>query len=316
LRIRLGARVVVPIVLLIGLVATVTATSAGAGPGATSLQGQVRDEQTGLPVDVCISVVDSAGLQVLLSGTSGDGWFQLDVPQPVDPNGYRLAFFVPDGDDCQAPARVGDPFPVWWQDIAQVPFDPTTPPGGATAVLAGSASLDICLGREAPATGPCPPPPDGHVTGTVRTIGEAPVAEACVVGLMSGPGGDVALAVTDAEGRYDLGGLPTNDSFVMGVLPPFSTAEGPCQFDGPPQPYPTGSLQPVWYGDVWIDLAVIVAIDDPEPVALAAGATPVTAPSSGIDFCLTTAPGDVVPRPSCATQVAAMPVEVAPRFTG
>jgi hypothetical protein len=144
-------------------------------------------------------------------------------------------------------------------------------------------------------------PPTGNTTlsGTVVTTGNAPVANACVFLLSSS---FVFQAITNSAGNWSLGGLPDSDQFAIGVVPPFVGTNGPCANDGPPPVSAPGELQPVFVRDGWIDLsdpALVGGNTDPFAYATARGATVFTTSTSGIQACLTTAPGNVVPRPAC-----------------
>jgi hypothetical protein len=145
-------------------------------------------------------------------------------------------------------------------------------------------------------------PPTGNTTlsGSVVTTGNVPVASACIF-VLSSPS-FVFSAITDGAGNWSLGGLPDSYQFAIGVVPPFNGTNGPCANNGPPPVPGPGELQPVFVGDGWIDLsdpALVGGTGDPFTYAVARGATVFTGTTGGIQACLTSAPGNVVPRPSC-----------------
>ncbi len=87
---------------------------------------------------------------------------------------------------------------------------------------------------------------------------------------------------------------------VIGVIPPFDVGFGPCRSQGPPPVPAAGQLQPEFYADTWVNLADQALLSDP----YGWGHGPRRpkhhySRSAGIDVCLTTDPGTVVPRPSC-----------------
>jgi hypothetical protein len=158
----------------------------------------------------------------------------------------------------------------------------------------------------------------GPISGRVVTGGSTPLAGVCVFLLEADQGG-VALAITGADGSYRFDAAPVDVDLVVGFLPPFIGPDGPCQpGNGPPPTPPAGALQPVAYRDVFIDLSNPTLLQNPFAVLVAAGAQTVRAGATGIDACLTSAPGTQVPRPSCvsATPIASPALMLAPRFTG
>jgi LPXTG-motif cell wall-anchored protein len=71
----------------------------------------------------------------------------------------------------------------------------------------------------------------------------------------------------------------------------------------------------VFYSNVWLNLADPALLNDAGGWALAHGATLITQPTSGINACLTTAPGSVVPRPTCIAALPSTGTDVAPTLT-
>ncbi len=144
-------------------------------------------------------------------------------------------------------------------------------------------------------------PPAGatSLSGVVVTNNGIPVNQACVFVLATG---GVFLGVTDSNGEWSVGGLPDDYSFAVGIIPPFVGTFGPCAENGPPPVPAAGELQPVFAGDVWIDLEdpyLTGGLGDPFLFATNAGATIFSDTTSGIEACLTNAPGSQVPRPPC-----------------
>lgn len=170
-----------------------------------------------------------------------------------------------------------------------------------------------------------PPVGTTSLSGTVITKGGAAVSGACVYAL-SAPS-FVFATVADKKGHWSMTGLPDDWVYAIGVIPPYTGAYGPCADDGPPPVSGPGELQPVFYPDIWIDLAdpeLTGGMGDPHVFAVAAGATVFSDSTSDLVSCLTSAPGSVVPRPPCIAPVApttpttvfpAPPVTTAPPTT-
>ena len=181
-----------------------------------------------------------------------------------------------------------------------VAVDPATPafsgwelqvtavaPGGSPEAL-GSTSLYI--GNPVGTT---------TLSGSVITTGGGPVAAACIY-VLSATG--VFPSLTDDDGQWSVPNLPDDHVFAVGVIPPFVGPFGPCAAEGPPPTSGPGELQPVFVGDIWIDLtdpALVGNQANPFAFAVSQGATTFSDTTAGIEACLTTAPGDVVPRPAC-----------------
>lgn len=150
-------------------------------------------------------------------------------------------------------------------------------------------------------------PPSGttSLSGVVITDGGVPVFQACVF-ILSSPSA-VFLAITDASGAWSVTGLPDTYSFAIGVVPPFVGTFGPCAEAGPPPVPGPGDLQPVFYDNIWIDLAdplLTGGLGDPFDFAVNAGATVFSSSASGLESCLTAAPPEMVPRPPCVVLAA------------
>jgi hypothetical protein len=137
------------------------------------------------------------------------------------------------------------------------------------------------------------------LSGRVITTDAAPVAQACIFVLSRLA---VFQAISDESGDWSLGGLPDDYLFAVAAVPPFVGSNGPCANDGPPPAPRRGELQPVFFDDIWIDLTdpeLIGGQNNPYDYAIAHGAVSFADTTAGIEFCLTSAPGTVVPRPSC-----------------
>jgi hypothetical protein len=128
-------------------------------------------------------------------------------------------------------------------------------------------------------------------------------------------GGVLGFAVTDADGRWTLTGLPVNFDFVVAAIPPFGTGPNGCQTDGPPPVPAAGALQPEFYDDTWADLSdqnllsgPFAWANDPKSphpaIALRNNRT-------GIDFCLTTETGRATERSSCDPRLSQTPTVTA-----
>ncbi len=144
-----------------------------------------------------------------------------------------------------------------------------------------------------------PPAGSTSLSGVVVTNDGVPVDQACIFVLATGA---VFPGITDSNGEWSVGGLPDNYSFAVGVIPPFEGTFGPCAENGPPPVPPVGELQPVFVGDIWVDLSdpyLTGGLGDPFVFAVNAGATVFTDTTTGIEACLTNAPGSQVPRPPC-----------------
>jgi hypothetical protein len=131
------------------------------------------------------------------------------------------------------------------------------------------------------------------------------LANVCVFVLGSDRNG-TAQTMTDAQGNWSISGLPTGFNVVVGFVPFFNGSGGPCQNDGPPPVPQAGQLQPVFYSNIWANLADPNLLNDPYTWAVDHGATVFSAPTANVDACITDAAGTVVPRPSCTLSVPAV----------
>ena len=176
--------------------------------------------------------------------------------------------------------------------------DPTQalPADGATQVKAGSSTA-ACLSQTALVVS-CAEP--AVLSGRVTVPGGGPAPYTCVFAL--GPSGEGQLSVADASGNWTATGLPNDMQFIVGFIAAFGPPDQPCQFDGPPPTPPAGALQPVFYQNVWVDLATLTADDSQINAydwAIEHGAQLVPGNSANINACLSTVAGSVVPRPDC-----------------
>ncbi len=226
-------------------------------------------------------------------GDDGRWTFQTDdVDGPVS-----LAFYVVADFNCATTVVASEYLPSWYENQPFVDTNPVTavPPAGATQVDPGSTDIVACL-----APGELPircAVPTTTLSGLVVSGGPVPISQACIFAL--GPSGPVGQTVTGDDGRWTIADLPINFPFVIGVIPPFDVGFGPCRSQGPPPVPAAGQLQPEFYADTWVNLADQALLSDPYGWGTARGAQSITNSRSGIDVCLTTDPGTVVPRPSC-----------------
>lgn len=116
-------------------------------------------------------------------------------------------------------------------------------------------------------------------------------------------GHDLAIglqhSVTGGDGRWKITDLPIDFPLVVGVMPPFDVGLGPCRSEGPPPVPAVGQPQPEFFTNTWVDLDDEAVATDAYSWGIAHGAQSTTNSKSGIDLCLTTDPGTVVPRPPC-----------------
>jgi hypothetical protein len=222
-----------------------------------------------------------------------------------DPGPFYIAFYVTSDGDCRGVVLTGpDNYRASWYRAQ--PFfgtDPSTalPPRGAAQVTAGS-KIVACLAKQNALPTECAAP-DTTVSGRVVSFGPAPVFQACIVAIGANDM-EVGFAISDADGRWTISGLPINFDYVVGVIPPFRTREGPCTgTNGPPPAPPPGALQPEFYDDTWADLS--------DPILDEFPFTWATDPNSphpavvlrnsriGIDVCLTIETGRATQRSSC-----------------
>ena len=104
------------------------------------------------------------------------------------------------------------------------------------------------------------------------------------------PAATAAQTMTDAQGNWSVSGLPAGFNVVVIFVPFFSGTRGPCQGNGggsgPPVPGP-GQLQPVFYGNVWANLADPTFLNDPYTWGVHRGAITLSAPTANVDACIT-----------------------------
>lgn len=160
------------------------------------------------------------------------------------------------------------------------------------------------VGTVAVAPAGAAPGDPGSISGIVRGEGGTRLAGACVAVIPANLDFSLIRSVqAGADGSYELSGLDTSTQYYVGSLPNWSTPA--CDTSGPPPIPGPGDIQPVFYDNVWFDMSTwLTVVTGGDPAAIAAflqgtGATLVSAGSTGINVCLTTAPGTVVPRPPC-----------------
>ncbi|MGB8380407.1 MAG: hypothetical protein WCG47_04000 [Dermatophilaceae bacterium] len=263
----------------------------------TTTSGTLRAAQTGAPLrNSCVAWVSAsapAPAPVSWRNVNFDGTWSFESE---DAGPFYLAFYVTSNGDCSS-AILAAPVPSWFtnQPLAQTIPQELVPPAGAEQVPAGRADVTACLGAQnLPST--CTAP-NAVMSGDVVKPGPLPVAQACV--FLLGPDGAFAQAITDTAGRWQITDVPVDYPMVVGVVPPFNGPNGPCSSDGPPPVPGPGELQPEMYVNTWVDLGDQNLLNGPFQWGLVHGASPVANSRAGIEVCLTTDPGTVVPRPGC-----------------
>ena len=293
---------------------TVVSTSTNTGEGSvtitypvpvtTTTSGVLRDASTGAPIPNSCVVFSPAAFpgQTNFNNVGINGQWSFTT---AESGPFNLAFYTTANGDCSQPI-LPTPVPSWYinQPLSGTDEHVITPPPGATTVDAGTSGIVACLGATALPTAACAVPPV-VLSGHVDTTGPVPLANVCVFVLGSDRNG-TAQTMTDAQGNWSISGLPTGFNVVVGFVPFFNGAAGPCQNDGPPPVPQAGQLQPVFYSNVWVDLADPNLLNDPYTWAVAHGATVLSAPTANVDACITNAAGTVVPRPSCTPTVPAV----------
>jgi hypothetical protein len=301
---------------------TVVSTSTNTGDGSvtitysvpvtTTTSGVLRDAVTGAPIPNSCVVFSPAAFpgQTNFTNVGGDGTWSFNT---AESGPFNLAFYTTANGDCSQPI-LPTPVPSWYinQPLSGTDEHVITPPPGATTVDAGTSGIVACLGATALPTAPCATP-QVILSGHVDTTGPVPLANVCVFVLDAS--GNGALAMTDAQGNWSISGLPTTFNVVVAFIPFFGGTDNPCgqgnSGGNPPVP-PAGALQPVFFSNVWINLADPVLQNDPYTWAVAHGATVLSAPTANVDACITTAAGTVVPRPSCTPSAAVVTAATAP----
>ena len=293
---------------------TVLSTSTNAGEGSvtitypvpvtTTTSGVLRDAATGAPIPNSCVVFSPAAFpgQTNFNNVGINGQWSFTT---AESGPFNLAFYTTANGDCSQPIQP-TPVPSWYinQPLSGTDEHVITPPPGATTVDAGTSGIVACLGATALPTAACVVPPV-VLSGHVDTTGPVPLANVCVFVLGSDRNG-TAQTMSDAQGNWSISGLPAGFNVVVGFVPFFNGSGGPCQNDGPPPVPQAGQLQPVFYGNIWADLADPNLLNDPYTWAVAHGATVLSAPTANVDACITNASGTVVPRPSCTPSVPAV----------
>ena len=100
------------------------------------------------------------------------------------------------------------------------------PREGADAVLAGS-NVVACLGTAGRLPTACATP-NKTVSGRVVGVGPEPIFQACIVAIGANDT-ELGFAMSDADGRWKMSGLPINYDYIVGVIPPFRTSERSMQ---------------------------------------------------------------------------------------
>jgi hypothetical protein len=267
----------------------------------TTTSGVLRDAATGAAIPNSCVVFSPAAFpgQTNFTNVGGDGTWSFTT---LESGPFNLAFYTTANGDCSQPI-LPTPVPSWYinQPLKGTDEHVITPPKGATTVDAGTSGIVACLGVTALPTGPCATP-QVVLSGHVDTTGPVPLANVCVFVLDAS--GNGALAMTDAQGNWSISGLPAGFNVVVGFIPFFNGDGGPCQSNGPPPVPQAGQLQPVFYSNIWANLADPNLLNDAYTWAVAHGATVLSAPTANVDACITNAAGTVVPRPSCSPTAA------------
>jgi hypothetical protein len=273
-----------------------------------------RDALTGASIrSSCVADRTATASQTSFTSVNDDGSWSIqtdDVDGPVS-----LAFYVVANFNCSGPVELSSYLPSWYQNQPFTGTDPSTalPPSGATQVNPGSSDIVACLAHDTLPTA-CVAP---NTTFSVRviTVGDHPVNQACIAvfdpdNSVTGPG------ISDADRRWTFTGLPNDTPLVVAVIPPLTTDGPPCQFQGPPPAPGPGQLQPEFYRNIWADLTADPnnpLFQNPYGWATEHGATTITNSATGLNVCLTTDPGSVVPRPSCLPRTPTPTATTSPR---
>jgi hypothetical protein len=276
---------------------------------ADGVSGVLRDATTGAPIaNSCVAYRPTSVTSTATNGTTrvGDkGEWTIDE---VNPGPFYIGFYVTEDGDCShAPLTGPDNYRAsWYRGHPFLGANPSLalPPRDADPVAAGS-NIVACLGTDNALPTACTTP-NRTASGRVVGFGPKPIFRACIVAIGANDT-ELGFAMSDADGRWKLSGLPINYDYIVGVIPPFQTSDGPCKTgagEGPPPAPRSGALQPEFYDDTWVDLsdpslrngstfAWATDPDSPHPaVALRNNRT-------GIDFCLTTETGRDTERGSC-----------------
>ena len=273
-------------------------------PATTTTSGVLRDATTGAAIPNSCVVFSPAAFpgRTNYDSVGGDGTWSFTT---AESGPFNLAFYTTANGDCSQPI-LPTPVPSWYinQPLSGTDEHVITPPPGATAVAAGASGIVACLGATALPTAPCATP-QVVLSGHVDTTGPVPLANVCVF-VLSANGNDGPPTMTDAQGNWSVSGLPAGFNVVVGFVPFFIGDGGPCQSRHAATAAPAGQLQPVFYGNVWANLADPNLVNDPYTWAVDRGAIALSAPTANVDACITNAAGTVVPRPSCSPSPAAV----------
>jgi hypothetical protein len=293
---------------------TVVSTSTNTGDGSvtitypvpvtTTTSGVLRDATTGAAIPNSCVLFSPAAFpgQNNFNSVQNDGTWSFTTSESGP---FNLAFYTTANGDCSQPI-LPTPVPSWYinQPLSGTDENVITPPPGATTVVAGTSGIVACLGETALPSAACAVP-SGVLSGHVDTTGPVPLANVCVF-VLSADNNNGPPTMTDAQGNWSVSGLPADFNVVVGFVPFFNGAGGPCQTNGGPPVPPAGQLQPVFYGNVWANLADPNLLNDPYTWAVDRGAIALSVPTANVDACITNAAGTVVPRPSCTPSVPAV----------
>ena len=232
-------------------------------PATTTTSGVLLDATTGAAIPNSCVVFSPAAFpgRTNYDSVGGDGTWSFTT---AESGPFDLAFYTTANGDCSQPI-LPTPVPSWYinQPLSGTDEHVITPPPGATTVDAGTSGIVACLGATALPTAACAAP-SVVLSGHVDTTGPVPLANVCV--FVVDASGNGAQAMTDAQGNWSVSGLPAGFNVVVVFVPFFSGTKGPCQGNGggsgPPVPGP-GQLQPVFYGNVWANLADPSFLNDP-----------------------------------------------------
>ena len=271
-----------------------------------TVSGVLRDARTGSQLrDGCVGWRSTSALDtdrnMYTEVNESGGWsFASSSPGP-----FFLSFHVASEGDCAN--TIDDSYlPSWFENRAFAPggADPDTalPPVGLTKVDGGTTGVVACLGTDR-LPDACTVP-DTTLSGRVVSGGSEPVPLACVI--VFGRQGFLRGAITDRDGRWTIPDLPVDDAVIVGVLPPIDLGNGPCVFgEDALAPLGEGELQPEFYPDSWLDLSDPRLMTQAFDYGTGRGASVLTGSAVGVNVCLTTDPGDVMPRSSCSPRAGA-----------
>jgi hypothetical protein len=273
------------------------------------VSGVLRDAKTGAPIaNSCVAYRLTSVSSTATNGTTRVGDKGEWSINEVNSGPFYIGFYVTEDGDCShAPLTGPDNYRASW--YRGHPFFGTNPsialpPRDADPVFAGS-NVVACLGTDNALPTACTTP-NKTASGRVVGVGPKPISQACIVAIGANDT-ELGFAMSDADGRWKMSGLPINYDYIVGVIPPFRISDGPCKTgagEGPPSAPRSGALQPEFYDDTWVDLtdpslrdkstfAWATDPDSPHP------AVKLRNNRTGIDFCLTTETGRDTERSSC-----------------